>query len=169
MLSDRWVAMCHDLTPSAVPETHRFSCQRAIRLVCLLGHVARLSPCVSRGGAVVETIRKTLFTGDALQIGLFQARPLSDACGNVERQSSHAVVLPVSGLFAKHDAPGRHVIGTPSHAVLFAADVPYRVGFPGPIGDRALVLRFGEWQPISTAGAIAAMAPHPMVCSPRRP
>jgi AraC-like DNA-binding protein len=92
----------------------------------------------------VETIRKTLFTGDALQIGFFQARPLSDACGDVERQSSHAVVLPVSGLFAKHDAPGRHVIGTPSHAVLFAADVPYRVGFPGAIGDRALVLRFGE-------------------------
>jgi AraC-like DNA-binding protein len=36
------------------------------------------------------------------------------------------------------------VIGTPSHAVLFAANVPYRIGFPGAIGDRALVLRFGE-------------------------
>lgn len=89
----------------------------------------------------METIPKTLFTGDALQIGLFQAPPLSDACGHVERQSSHAVVLPVSRLFAKHDAPGRHVIGTPSHAVLFAADVPYRVGFPGAIGDRLAVRR----------------------------
>jgi AraC family transcriptional regulator len=92
----------------------------------------------------VETLRKTLFTGDALQIGSFCAQPLSDACGEIERQSSNAVVLPVSGLFAKYDAPGRYVIGTPSHAVLFTANTPYRIGFPGAIGDRALILRFGE-------------------------
>jgi AraC family transcriptional regulator len=92
----------------------------------------------------VETIRKTLFAGDVLQVGSFWARPQSDACGDVERQSSHAVVLPVSGLFSKHGAPGRYVVGTPSHAVLFAANMPYRIGFPGAIGDRALVLRFGE-------------------------
>jgi AraC-like DNA-binding protein len=92
----------------------------------------------------VEPIRKTLLAGDALQIGSFRARPLSDACGDVERQTSNAVVLPLSGLFAKHDAPGRYVIGTPSHAVLFTANAPYRIGFPGAIGDRALVLRFGQ-------------------------
>jgi len=92
----------------------------------------------------VPTIRKTLFAGDALQIGSFRARPSSDACGDVERQSSNAVVLPVGGLFSKHDAPGRYVIGTPSHAVLFTANAPYRIGFPGAIGDHALVLRFGE-------------------------
>ena len=40
--------------------------------------------------------------------------------------------------------PGHHVIGTPSHAVFVAADTPYRIGYPGGIGDRALVLRFGE-------------------------
>jgi AraC family transcriptional regulator len=89
-------------------------------------------------------IRKELFAGETLQIGLFQARPTSDACGDVERQHSNAIVLPVSGVFAKHEAPGRYLIGTPSHAVLFAAGVPYRIGFPGAIGDRALVLRFGE-------------------------
>ena len=92
----------------------------------------------------MEPIRKTLLAGDALQIGTFWARPLSDACGDVERQSSNAVVLPVSGLFSKHDAPGRYVIGTPSQAVLFTANAPYRIGFPGAIGDRALILRFGE-------------------------
>jgi AraC-like DNA-binding protein len=79
-----------------------------------------------------------------LQIGSFWARPVSDACGDVEWQSSNAVVLPVSGVFSKHDAPGRYVIGTPSHAVPFAANAPYRIGYPGAIGDRALVLRFGE-------------------------
>jgi AraC family transcriptional regulator len=92
----------------------------------------------------VEALRKTLFTSDALQIGSFCARPSTDACGEIERQSSNAVVLPVSGLFSKHHAPGRHVIGTPSHAVLFTANTPYRIGFPGAIGDRALILRFGE-------------------------
>lgn len=94
--------------------------------------------------SVVEPIRKTLLAGAALQIGSFSARPLSDACGDIEWQNSDAVVLPVSGLFSKHDAPGRHVIGTPSHAVLFAAHAPYRIGFPGAIGDRALILRYGE-------------------------
>lgn len=92
----------------------------------------------------MEAIRKTLFVGGALQIGSFWARPLSDACGDVEWQSSNAVVLPLNGLFSKHDAPGRHVIGTPSHAVLFTANTPYRIGYPGVIGDRALTLRFGE-------------------------
>lgn len=67
----------------------------------------------------MEISRKTLFESETLQIGLFEARPRSDACGDVERQDRNAVVLPLSGVFAKHEAPGRHVIGTPSHAVFF--------------------------------------------------
>ena len=92
----------------------------------------------------LEISRRTLFESATLQIGLFEARPTSDACSDVERQDLNAIALPISGLFAKHDAPGRHVIGTPSHAVFFAADTPYRIGFPGAIGDRAITLRFGE-------------------------
>jgi AraC-like DNA-binding protein len=92
----------------------------------------------------VEIRRKTLFESQNLEIGLFQARGVSDRCSDVERQDRNAVVLPLAGVFAKHDAPGRQVIGTPSHAVFVAAEVPYRVSFPGGIGDRALVLRFGN-------------------------
>jgi AraC-like DNA-binding protein len=92
----------------------------------------------------VDVIRKTLFETDTLQIGRLAARPVSDACGDVERQASNVVVLPVSGVFSRHDAPGRHVIGMPSHAVLVAADTPYRISFPGAIGDRAITLRFGH-------------------------
>jgi AraC-like DNA-binding protein len=92
----------------------------------------------------VAIFRRTLFDSENMQIGLFEAHPVSDACGEVERQSLNAIVLPVSGVFAKHDAPGRHVVGTPSHAVFFAADTPYRIGFPGGIGDRAITLRFAE-------------------------
>jgi AraC family transcriptional regulator len=96
------------------------------------------------GILTLQISRKTLFESETLQIGLFEARPVSDACGDVERQSLNAIALPISGVFSKHDAPGRHVIGTPSHAVFFAADTPYRIGFPGSIGDRAITLRFGE-------------------------
>jgi AraC-like DNA-binding protein len=91
----------------------------------------------------MRVTRRSLFESDTLQIGLFEARPVSDACGDVERQMSNVVVLPFSGVFSKHDAPGRSVIGTPSHAVFIAADTPYRLSFPGAIGDRALVFRFG--------------------------
>ena len=92
----------------------------------------------------MQITRKSLFESAALQIDLFVARPRSDACGDVERQDRNAVVLPLAGVFAKHDASGRQVIGTPSHAVFVAADTPYRISFPGSIGDRGLVLRFGE-------------------------
>jgi AraC family transcriptional regulator len=92
----------------------------------------------------VEIRRKTLFESQNLQIGLFQARGVSDRCSDVEQQDRNSVVLPLAGVFAKHDAPRRQVIGTPSHAVFVAADTPYRVSFPGGIGDRALVLRFGN-------------------------
>jgi AraC-like DNA-binding protein len=92
----------------------------------------------------VHVIRKTLLDSDSLQIGLFEARPRSDACGDVERQGTSVVVLPVSGVFSRHDAPGRYVIGTPSHAVFVAADTPYRISYPGAIGDRALTLRFAS-------------------------
>jgi AraC-like DNA-binding protein len=92
----------------------------------------------------VKVTRRTLFASETVQIGSFEAHPVSDACGDVERQGSNVVVLPVSGVFSKHDTPTRHVIGTPSHAVFIAANTPYRIGFPGAIGDRAIILRIGE-------------------------
>jgi hypothetical protein len=61
----------------------------------------------------VEISRKTLFESGTLQIGLVESRPRSDACGDVERQDRNAMVLPLSGVFSKHDAPGRHIIATP--------------------------------------------------------
>lgn len=92
----------------------------------------------------MQVIRKSLFEGDALQIGLVEVRPVSDACGEVEWQKSDVVVLPFSGVFSKHDAPGRYVIGTPNHVVFIASNTPYRLSFPGAIGDRALIFRFNE-------------------------
>jgi AraC-like DNA-binding protein len=92
----------------------------------------------------MQVTRKTLLQSEALQIGLFEGRPRTDVCGDVERQRVNAVVLPLNGVFSKHDAPKRYVVGTPSHAVFFAAQAPYRIGYPGAIGDRALTLHFAE-------------------------
>jgi AraC-like DNA-binding protein len=114
----------------------------------------------------MNVTRRPLFESKALQIGLFETRPTSDACGDVEWQTSNVVVLPFRGVFAKHDAPGRYVIGTPSHAVLIAADTPYRLSFPGAIGDRALIFRFGEelaLEPLRRRGA--SLAPHGLLPS----
>jgi len=90
----------------------------------------------------MDVTRRTLFESKTLLIGLFEARNVSDKVCDVERQDSNVIVLPFSGVFSKHDAPGRYVIGTPSHAVFIAAGAPYRLGYPGAIGDRALILRF---------------------------
>lgn len=88
----------------------------------------------------MKIVRETLFAGASLQISLFNAQPTSESYLEIE-PTSHLVALPVSGLFSQHDAPRRSVIGTPSHAVRFTADTLYRVGFPGGIGDQALILR----------------------------
>jgi len=113
----------------------------------------------------VQIHRTTLFQNETLQIGLFEARPASDACGEIERQSLNVVVLPFSGVFSKHEAPGRQVIGTPSHAVFIAADTPYRLSFPSAIGDRALTFRFGENLAPGQLPGTAAGLLRRMVCS----
>ena len=95
-------------------------------------------------GQAASIVRRLLFECEPIRIGSFAVDPVSDACGDVERQDSNVMVLPFAGLFAKHEAPGRHVVGTPSHAVFIAADTPYRLSFPGSIGDRAIVLRFDD-------------------------
>jgi AraC-like DNA-binding protein len=107
----------------------------------------------------MKVTRRTLFESKMLQIGLFEARNVSEKCGEVERQSCNVVVLPFSGVFSKHDAPGRHVTGTPSHAVFIAADTPYRLSYPGKIGDRALTLRFSHALASDDLGSHAGEAP----------
>jgi hypothetical protein len=52
----------------------------------------------------VEIFRRNLFESEILRIGLFEAFPDADVCGEVERRRSNAVVLPLIGVFSKHDA-----------------------------------------------------------------
>lgn len=96
--------------------------------------------------------RRTLFENDWLQVGHIAVRPASSACGELERSALNVLALPLAGVFAKHDGPRRHAIATPSHALLISADRPYRLSFPGAIGDRCLALRF-------TGDALARVLP----------
>jgi AraC family transcriptional regulator len=97
---------------------------------------------MSEPSQATSVVRRSLLASGPILIDSLAVDPVSDACGDVERQGSNVVVLPFAGVFAKHDAPGKHVVGTPSHAVFIAADAPYRIAFPGAIGDRAIILRF---------------------------
>ena len=86
--------------------------------------------------------RRTLFDGESLQIGHIAVRPVSSACGEIEVAGHNVLALTLAGVFARHDGPRQQVIATPNHALFIAAGKPYRLSFPGCIGDRCLVLRF---------------------------
>lgn len=92
--------------------------------------------------AAPAVTRHTLFAGPWLQIGHIAVHPASSACGELETAEHNVLALPLAGVFAKHDGPRRHVVATPSHALLISPDQPYRLSFPGCIGDRCLALRF---------------------------
>jgi AraC family transcriptional regulator len=100
-------------------------------------------------------VRRTLFVGEWLQIGHIAVRPESSECGDVETSELNVLALPLAGMFAKHDGPRRHAIATPSHALLISAGKPYRLSFPGCIGDRCLALRL-------TSDALAHVMPDAM-------
>ncbi|HSW25553.1 MAG TPA: helix-turn-helix transcriptional regulator [Burkholderiaceae bacterium] len=100
-------------------------------------------------------VKRTLFDGDWLQIGYIEVRPTSSECGEIETSELNVLALPLAGVFAKHDGPRQQAIATPSHALLISADRPYRLSFPGRIGDRCLALRF-------TSAALAHVMPEAM-------
>lgn len=105
----------------------------------------------------MQVVRRTLFDGETLRIGHVLARP-PVVPDELERQDANILVFPLAGVFAKHDGPRRRVIGTPNHAVFIAADRPYRITYPGGVGDRCLTLRvssdsLAEFRPIALASS----------------
>jgi AraC family transcriptional regulator len=89
-----------------------------------------------------EMHKRILFEGDLLKVGFIAVRPTSAALGEIEEASVNVLALPLAGVFAKHDGPRRHVIATPNHALLISRATPYRLSFPGCIGDQCLTLQF---------------------------
>jgi AraC family transcriptional regulator len=108
-----------------------------------------------KGETAVPMVRRVLFDGELMQVAHVVARPVSAECGEVEASDMNALALPLAGVFTKHDGPRRHAVATPNHAVFISAGRPYRIGFPGRIGDRCLVLRF-------SSAALARVMPEAM-------
>jgi len=71
-------------------------------------------------GQAASIVRRSLLASGPILIDSLAVDPVSESCGDVERQDSNVVVLPFAGVFAKHDAPGKHVVGTPRHALFIA-------------------------------------------------
>lgn len=81
----------------------------------------------------------TVFDSALLTVRHAVARPSAHPLGKLEHAAADLLLLPIAGLFARHDGPGHHVIANPSHALLFYRDQPYRISFPDDVGDESLV------------------------------
>jgi len=86
-------------------------------------------------------VRRDLFTGSLFGITHIACRPTPDQRHPVEHAAVNVVALPTSGVFALHPAPRQQVVATPSHAVFLSSGRPYRLTFPGGIGDECITLR----------------------------
>ena len=99
--------------------------------------------------------RRSLFEGALFDIGYIACRPRPEIRHEVEYPSLNVLALPIAGVFALHQGPRRHVTATPNHAVFISSRRPYRVTFPGNIGDDCLTLRL-------TPEGLAQLAPEAM-------
>lgn len=86
--------------------------------------------------------RRSLYDGGTMRVVELVARPHSAALGPTEQQTLNVLALPLSGVFARHRGARQRVLATPDHGLLLAARVPYRVSFPGALGDVCLMLGF---------------------------
>jgi hypothetical protein len=89
-----------------------------------------------------QITRHLLFAGDLPKVARISYRPFSAEPGEVEHFGAHLLILPIAGVFARHDGPRRHTVATPGHAVFFAADRPCRISFLACIGDSCLSLQW---------------------------
>ena len=111
----------------------------------MIGRVEKLKETHSEGIAAMHAVtRRMVFESNDFRIGHVVARPSSPKCGEVECQNENVLVLPLTGVFAKHEDPRRRVVVTPNNAGLIATGRPYRISYPAGIGDKCLTLRFSD-------------------------
>jgi AraC-like DNA-binding protein len=87
---------------------------------------------------------QTLFESELLTIRHATARPSTAPISELEHARADLLLLPVAGVFARHDSPKHHFVANANHALFFGHGQPYRISFPGGIGDDALVLQFSK-------------------------
>jgi AraC family transcriptional regulator len=84
----------------------------------------------------VETAHRSA----AVAVHFVHCHPTDHACGPVEHAAANLLVLPLRGVFVKHEARGEQLVADPCHALFFEAGTPYRVSHPVEGGDECLVL-----------------------------
>jgi AraC family transcriptional regulator len=89
----------------------------------------------------MQVTRRTLFDG-AVQIAHVVARPPASKRQELECRDCNVLILPLAGIFAKHDSPRQQVIATPNHGVFIEAGKSYRISYPAGIGDECLSIRY---------------------------
>lgn len=89
-------------------------------------------------------VLRNLFQSELLSIRHGVARPAPEDTEEMECETADLILLPIAGVLAKHDGPKQHVIANANHAIFLGVGQPYRITFPGDIGDEALVLDFSK-------------------------
>jgi AraC family transcriptional regulator len=92
----------------------------------------------------MHLIERPLFSSELLAIRHAIARPTEAECSDLAWAEANLVLLPIAGVFALHDAPRQHFIANPNHALFLGQGQPYRMSFPGRIGDDSIVLAFSQ-------------------------
>lgn len=92
----------------------------------------------------MDTTRRFLFDSDLLQAVHIVVRPSAVAISELDHAATASLVLPLAGVFARHDGPRKQSIATPNHAIFFSSGDAYRISLPGSLGDESLELRFTD-------------------------
>src|SRR5262245_50385816 len=111
----------------------------------------------------MQITRRALFDGDLLQLGHVVARPPVSKGQDLECQQCNVLVLPLAGVFAKHESPRRRVIATPNDGIFIDAGKSYRISYPAGIGDECLTIRFPAAALPSAAESHALLPPRVML------
>ncbi|MDP1976020.1 helix-turn-helix transcriptional regulator [Undibacterium sp.] len=102
-------------------------------------------------------VLRTLFQSELLSIRHGVARPAPEDTKELECETADLILLPIAGVLAKHDGPKQHVIANANHAIFLGTGQPYRITFPGDIGDEALVLDFSKEALIQILSEVAGV------------
>ena len=76
----------------------------------------------------------------SVRIRIVECRPDDRCCGPEEQASSSTLVLPLRGVFVKHQGARGSVVADVCHGIFFNAGEPYRVSHPVDGGDRCLAI-----------------------------
>jgi AraC-like DNA-binding protein len=98
---------------------------------------------------------QTLFDSELFTIRYAVARPSALPLSELEHARADLLLLPVAGLFARHDSPKHHFVANANHGLFFSHGQPYRISFPGGIGDDCLVF---QWAKPALANLLAETA-----------